>query len=260
MGYIITFGEKYWPANRIPFLIDSDDFPVSTPDRKDVEDAIGVWNKTEKVRLVPRNDEHDYVIFKRKKSTCNSNVGRKGGEQAILCNIGEGFKLGNIIHEIGHTLGLFHEHQRPDRDKYVSIDSSVKDDDNYYIETNGRAINNYDCDSIMHYPKIKDKITNLSSECEKMGQRIKPSMGDIAAASWLLSYPWAPFCGIGIKPNGDGYWLVEGKGGVLYYGNTLFYGSMGGQQLNQPICGMVVTQSGKGYWLVAEDGGVFTFG
>ena len=34
--------------------------------------------------------------------------------------IGEGAAFGSLAHELGHVLGLMHEHQRPDRDHYVS--------------------------------------------------------------------------------------------------------------------------------------------
>lgn len=53
---------------------------------------------------------------------CASRVGRLGGKQEIL--IGSAVakcKVGNLIHELGHTLGFFHEHSRPDRDNYVKI-------------------------------------------------------------------------------------------------------------------------------------------
>lgn len=35
--------------------------------------------------------------------------------------VGDHCKLGNVIHEIGHAVGFFHEMARPDRDGYVKI-------------------------------------------------------------------------------------------------------------------------------------------
>ena len=55
--------------------------------------------------------------------SCASRVGRGGdkmqkltiGSPALRC------KVGNIIHELGHAVGFFHEHSRPDRNKYVRV-------------------------------------------------------------------------------------------------------------------------------------------
>ncbi|KAG9354733.1 hypothetical protein JZ751_001446 [Albula glossodonta] len=52
---------------------------------------------------------------------CCSYVGRRGGgPQAI--SIGKNCdKFGIVVHELGHVIGFWHEHTRPDRDDHVSI-------------------------------------------------------------------------------------------------------------------------------------------
>ncbi len=57
-----------------------------------------------------------------------------------------------------------------------------------------------------------------------------------------------------------GYWMTGADGGIFSYGGAQFYGSMGGQPLNQPIVAMADTPDHRGYWLFAADGGVFAFG
>lgn len=45
---------------------------------------------------------------------------RGGGPQAI--SIGKNCdKFGIVVHELGHVIGFWHEHTRPDRDDHVSI-------------------------------------------------------------------------------------------------------------------------------------------
>ncbi len=61
-------------------------------------------------------------------------------------------------------------------------------------------------------------------------------------------------------PIGHGYWLVNGEGDVMVYGDAMSYGSEAGVRLNAPMVGMIPTPDRRGYWLVAADGGVFTFG
>lgn len=53
--------------------------------------------------------------------SCCSYVGRRGGgPQAI--SIGKNCdKFGIVVHELGHVVGFWHEHTRPDRDEHVSI-------------------------------------------------------------------------------------------------------------------------------------------
>ncbi len=59
---------------------------------------------------------------------------------------------------------------------------------------------------------------------------------------------------------GPGYALLGEDGGIFTFGGAGFFGSTGGERLNQPVVGMAWTPTGKGYWVVARDGGIFTFG
>lgn len=181
MGIVIGDARRYWPGPRIPFLIDGTDFPPGTADRQAVEAAIAQWNMSGVVRLVARANDPDFVLFRRHANACQTVVGRSGGQQEILCAVGAGFGAGSVMHEIGHSLGLFHEHQRPDRDTFVSVDASVVNTVNYRIEPTALPVGNYDCGSIMHYPVIAGRITNLGPACAAMGQTTAPSAGDTAA-------------------------------------------------------------------------------
>ena len=52
---------------------------------------------------------------------CCSYVGKRGGGPQGV-SIGKNCdKLGIVVHELGHVIGFWHEHTRPDRDDHVSI-------------------------------------------------------------------------------------------------------------------------------------------
>jgi hypothetical protein len=70
----------------------------------------------------------------------------------------------------------------------------------------------------------------------------------------------APIVGMVPTPDGGGYWMVGGDGGVFSSGDAGFYGSTGNLILNKPVVGMAATPDGKGYWFVASDGGIFSYG
>ena len=62
-----------------------------------------------------------------------------------------------IIHELGHAIGFYHEHTRPDRDNYVDvIYDNIQEgfEDQFYKFGRGRTNTlglGYDIQSIMHY-------------------------------------------------------------------------------------------------------------
>ena len=50
---------------------------------------------------------------------CYSSVGMAGGEQLIRTDDGCGTP--GMIHEMGHTVGFFHEQDRKDRNRYLTV-------------------------------------------------------------------------------------------------------------------------------------------
>ena len=54
---------------------------------------------------------------------CYSRIGRDPNDKEQVISIGLGCeRLGTVVHETMHALGFFHEHTRPDRDKYITLD------------------------------------------------------------------------------------------------------------------------------------------
>ena len=140
--------ELLWPEGIIPFVIE----PGFTEGaRRDIEEAVRHWNSKTVVQLVPRKAESDFVRFrpeplKPNHGACVAEVGRKGGAQSIWLVDSEGCGVAPTIHEIGHAIGLGHEHQRPDRDAYVIIPPG---DSESGFDIGGGGP--YDYASIMHY-------------------------------------------------------------------------------------------------------------
>ena len=87
---------------------------------------------------------------------CWSYVGKQDGVQLIqLSKFASCFTKRTISHEILHSLGFYHEHSRPDRDKYITINESCVQHDslkNFKIQQNSLTYGtDYDAKSILHY-------------------------------------------------------------------------------------------------------------
>jgi hypothetical protein len=80
--------------------------------------AIAEIESKTSIRFVPRILQPNYVTFTTGRGP-SSSVGMIGGQQFITLGIGT--TKGALLHEIGHTVGLLHEHTRVDRDKTIKI-------------------------------------------------------------------------------------------------------------------------------------------
>ena len=182
---------QLWPGAIVYYAFDSS---LSESFISNIVKAMEWWTTTTCVRFIKRTTQPDYVVFQALKSGCFSNVGYLGRKQLINVNTGCG--IAAAAHEIGHTLGLWHEQSRPDRDTYVVIhyenihpDRVGNFNKQSNVDTRGLP---YDYGSLMHYGKKafttngKDTIEVIETAeyieqgSPEIGQRQGLSDGDIA--------------------------------------------------------------------------------
>jgi hypothetical protein len=147
-----------WPGGVIPY-----DLSKLTPPQQTIAlRAMQRWLDTgANIKFVPRTNQTEYVNFTGRTDAGNntSHLGFKKGERTDI-NI-TAFWWRDLewmpAHELGHVLGFFHEHQRWDRDQYVTIHydnlkSGRAQDYERIAKTNWLVTClPYDYKSIMHY-------------------------------------------------------------------------------------------------------------
>ncbi|XP_022536438.2 bone morphogenetic protein 1b isoform X2 [Astyanax mexicanus] len=194
--------ERVWPDGVIPYVISGN---FSGSQRAIFKQAMRHWEKHTCVTFTERAGEESYIVFTYRPCGCCSYVGRRGGgPQAI--SIGKNCdKFGIVVHELGHVIGFWHEHTRPDRDAHVSIiRENIQPGQEYnFLKMEPGEVNSlgevYDFDSIMHYARntfsrgiFLDTILpryDVNGARPPIGQRTRLSKGDIAQARKLYNCP-----------------------------------------------------------------------
>jgi len=158
-SYGVDYAKYLWPKvgnqYQIPYVIAS-----GSGDLTNLNSAITQFNNTfSNIQFVAFTSQTDYINFYFDPSNlsgeCEAIVGRAGGEQTVG---GSGScTVATILHEMGHTVGLWHEQSRPDRNTYVSVNygnlikGSISNFNQIYdnAQTFGTL---FDYASIMEYP------------------------------------------------------------------------------------------------------------
>ena len=176
-NYVGTEAEL-WPNGVVPYEWAPDFIEAN---KQYVLDAMVLWESVADIDFVLRTDEDDYVLIQNAGEGAGSNarVGRGDGGARTL-NIREDWTnwsataiLYGLGHEVGHTLGFHHNHQRPDRQNYIDVKYEMINDcryGNFDIETGslGWPRDDMDFDSVMSYGQCIFSICNydFDSDCE----------------------------------------------------------------------------------------------
>ncbi len=193
-----SFTARPWEFGIVPITFASE---VSDTDRIRFFSACEWWRPAG-VLCVARTNEPVWVNVQRSGEGCFAKVGMGAAGPQVI-NLATGcWTQGIIAHEIGHAIGLIHEHQRPDRDTYVTINLDRVEPDarsNFTRIVTGRMWGPYDFGSLMHYgrtafgePVGSETITprpEYTQQAASMGQRSRVTDLDLAAVTSIYNLP-----------------------------------------------------------------------
>jgi hypothetical protein len=186
------FAHFIWPTNRIPYVIDP-----SIKDRSAIIEAINEYNDQTTTQWIPRTDQADYVDF------AYTNVPALDDAQVGDEMVGEQFVYLNnpdltsvVLHEMGHTLGLWHEHERNDVAAYVVQHSENLPPGVDLVQpmgSDGADIGPFDYSSIMLYNGLVFSINGRPTLTKPDGTPLpfntSLSKGDISTIDSLYPVP-----------------------------------------------------------------------
>lgn len=149
VGTESVFDTHFWTNDIIPYEYDDNVDPINKPRMRA---AMDEWEAVANVGFVIKTSSHANYIHIQDANVNRAAVGMQGGEQ--LVEISAWTVHFTIVHELGHTLGLWHEHTRSDRDDYVTIEYDRIEPDmayNFDFPNGSYDYGPYDFNSVMHY-------------------------------------------------------------------------------------------------------------
>jgi hypothetical protein len=153
-----------WSGGNVYYAFDAS---VSASNQKAFLDAAAEWATFANLHFVARTAQANYLLVTNNASLGGglSFVGMVGGAQ--LYQIGPGsWNRATLCHELGHALGLVHEHQRSDRDTFVAIATNniLSGHLSDFVKlTDSQNKSSYDFLSVMHYSRNAFSVNSASN-------------------------------------------------------------------------------------------------
>lgn len=239
-----------WTDAIVPYVFDAN---VAAINRTEMIVAFQAIEAVSAVRFVPRVVEFNYVHVRDSNGDANprnsSAVGMQFGVQFFNMSNWNGNTGINyiIVHEGLHCVGVKHEHQRSDRDAFVTINQANVQSSafasNFPEETFADIFGPYDFDSVMHYGGCAFAIACLPASncnCTTAQQTITvnlPYTGQWQAAigqQTHISY-WDGVIASFLYPEADWRFQSNSRGFALFPGDFLApFSTFGGGYENTP--------------------------
>jgi hypothetical protein len=195
-GAVFSYSSLPWPGGVVVVqFIDS-----ITPERRELFwTACRAWAESG-VRCVPYTGQATYVVVRDDlTSGCFAGVGTLRREPSLIHLASTCWNTRTIAHEIGHSLGLIHEHQRADRDQYIRVEwDNIEPTGrgNFELVSQSRPLGPYDFMSLMHYLPSQLSRGGLPTMvplppheqfAKTMGSALLPSAADISAVKFIYN-------------------------------------------------------------------------
>ncbi|RKG99037.1 hypothetical protein D7V97_32225 [Corallococcus sp. CA053C] len=159
-----------WPGGVIPYRIDP-----ALPDPQRVYNAINHWNALTVIKLVPHSGQPYSLTFLPGDPSTGACFGSLGHSTSAGIWLIAGCGTAEVIHEIGHVVGLWHEQNRHDRDQHINIHWGNIDSrypSAFALYSSGSDVGAYDTASIMHYDSYAFSINGQPTITRKDGSLI----------------------------------------------------------------------------------------
>ncbi|XP_061180039.1 uncharacterized protein LOC133188574 [Saccostrea echinata] len=144
-----------WTDGVMPYTFANGHF--TTKELYIMKTAMREWEKYTCIKFREKTSSDVNFVRIQNGHGCNSQLGMVGGEQILNLDINGCRWKGLYLHEIGHAIGLVHEHQLPNRDDYIDIIfANVAPSMRVWFQKyRTREVNQYDVNyeltSVMHY-------------------------------------------------------------------------------------------------------------
>ena len=181
-----------WDWGVIPYEIPPE---ISEAEVQNILTAMRNWESVAPIRFVPRTTQSGFllvVLLDDSAPACTGTLGQTSGlgrVHRLSLTHACARSIFSTSHELGHVIGFNHEHQRSDRDTYLSVDPSLISDPVFgaaFTKFNFPLVGPYDFQSVMHYGLSAGVTLRPQYQGVRVGGAV-PSANDHEVAALLYN-------------------------------------------------------------------------